>query len=244
MWGTNPVEKHILVVEDDPDVRAVVQHSLTRGGFRVTALSGGAKVLAALAAGGVDLAVVDIGLPDTDGLALTRQIRESHGIGVIILSGRGDTTDRIVGLEVGADDYLAKPFEPRELVARVRSVLRRIEERAAKAPAEARQPTYKFNGWTLDCAAMSLADAEAVAVQLTTGEFKLLEALVSRANRVLQRDQLLDLISSNDAPAFDRSIDVRVGRLRRKLGDDSKNPQLIKTVRNGGYIFVGKVDRL
>lgn len=237
------MEKHILVVEDDADVRAVVQHSLTRAGFRVTALPSGAKVGATLANGKVDLAVVDLMLPDTDGLALTRQIREKHNIGVIILSGRGETTDRIVGLEVGADDYLAKPFEPRELLARIRSVLRRMEESGAKAPAEEPRPVYSFEGWKLDSSALTLFDPEGSAVPLTTGEFKLLEALVSRANRVLQRDQLLDLISTNDAPAFDRSIDVRVGRLRRKLGDDSKNPRLIKTVRNGGYIFVAKVDR-
>jgi len=238
------VAKHILVVEDDPDMRAVVQQTLTRGGYRVTALSGGAKVPAVLAAGGIDLAVVDLGLPDTDGLALTQLIRASHHIGVIILSGRGETTDRIVGLEVGADDYLAKPFEPRELVARVRSVLRRLDERESKDPTEEREPTYAFNGWKLDCSAMSLFSPDETAVPLTTGEFKLLQALVERANRVLKRDKLLDLISTNDAAAFDRSIDVRVGRLRRKLGDDSKNPQLIKTVRNGGYIFVAKVDRL
>jgi two-component system OmpR family response regulator len=238
------VAKHILVVEDDADMRAVVQQSLTRGGFRVTALSSGAKVPSVLAAGGIDLAVVDLGLPDTDGLALTQQIRSTYHVGVIILSGRGDTTDRIVGLEVGADDYLPKPFEPRELLARVRSVLRRLEERSGKEPVEAREPTYAFNGWKLDCSAMSLFGPDAEAVPLTTGEFKLLQALVERANRVLKRDKLLDLVSSNDAAAFDRSIDVRVGRLRRKLGDDSKNPQLIKTVRNGGYIFVAKVDRL
>jgi len=241
--GGRSLAKHILVIEDDFDVRALVQTALTRAGFRVTALPSGAKVAATFAAGPVDLAIVDLGLPDTDGLQLTRQIRDRHKVGVIILSGRGETTDRIIGLEVGADDYLPKPFEPRELVARVRSVLRRMEETAANAPAEEERLVFTFDGWKLDCAALSLFDPNGDQVPLTTGEFKLLEALVSRAGRVLQRDQLLDMVSSKDAPAFDRSIDVRVRRLRHKLGDDSKMPRLIKTVRNGGYVFVAKVTR-
>jgi len=237
------LEKHILVVEDDFDVRALVQTSLKRAGFRVTALANGAKVPATLSAGPVDLAVIDLNLPDADGLDLTRLIRERYKIGVIILSGRGEATDRIVGLEVGADDYLAKPFEPRELVARVRSVLRRMELTSANAPIEEERRAYSFDGWKLDSSALRLFDPKGDEVPLTTGEFKLLEALVTRAGRVLQRDQLLDLVSTNDAPAFDRSIDVRVRRLRRKLGDDSKLPKLIKTIRNGGYVFVAKVER-
>lgn len=237
------MDKHVLVVEDDADIRALIQHSLTRSGFRVTAMSSGAKVKTALAAGDVDLVVVDLGLPDADGLALTRQIREHFSVGVIIVSGRGETTDRIIGLEVGADDYLAKPFEPRELVARVRSVLRRKEEQRDATPVEDRLPTFVFNGWKLDCSARSLYQPDGTSVPLTSGEYKLLEVLVARANRVLNCDQLLDLTSLNDAPAFDRSIDVRIGRLRKKLDDDLKDPQLIKTVRNGGYIFVAKVER-
>ena len=238
------MDKHVLVVEDDSDIRALIQHSLSRSGFRVTAVASGAKVKPALAAGDVDLVVVDLGLPDADGLTLTRQIREHFSVGVIIVSGRGETTDRIIGLEVGADDYLAKPFEPRELVARVRSVLRRKEEQRESTPVEDRLPTFEFNGWKLDCSARSLFQPDGTTAPLTSGEYKLLEVLVARANRVLNRDQLLDLTSMNDAPAFDRSIDVQIGRLRKKLGDNSKDPQLIKTVRNGGYIFVAKVDRI
>ena len=237
------MEKHILVVEDDFDVRALVQATLKRAGYRVTALPNGSKVAATLQASPVDLAVVDLQLPDMDGLDLTRLLRERHKIGVIILSGRGEATDRIVGLEVGADDYVAKPFEPRELVARVRSVLRRMEVTAAQAPVEEDHKIYTFEGWKLDGSALRLFDPKGEEVPLTTGEFKLLEAMVTRAGRVLQRDQLLDLVSTNDAPAFDRSIDVRVRRLRRKLGDDSKLPKLIKTIRNGGYVFVAKVER-
>ncbi len=237
------MQEHILVVDDDADVRLVVQQTLARAGFRVTTLASGAKVYATLDSGDINLVVVDLLLPDIDGLTLTRQLREKYDTGIIILSGRGETTDRIVGLEVGADDYLGKPFEPRELLARVRSVLRRVEERTVKAAIEDARPVYRFNGWSLDCSAFTLFDPDETVVPLTTGEFKLLEALVARANRVLQRDQLLDLISTNDAAAFDRSIDVRIGRLRRKLGDDPKSPRLLKTVRNGGYVFVAKVER-
>jgi two-component system OmpR family response regulator len=236
-------DRHVLVVEDDIEVRGLIQRSLTRAGFRVTALPSAAKVNGALAAGGVDLVIIDLGLPDADGLSLTRQIREHYSVGVIIVSGRGETVDRIVGLEVGADDYLAKPFEPRELVARARSVLRRKEQQSESVPTEQRLPTYVFNDWKLDCSARALFEPNGSRVSLTSGEYKLLEVMVSRANRVLSRDQLLDLTSMNDAPSFDRSIDVRIGRLRRKLGDSSTDPRIINTVRNGGYIFIAKVDR-
>ena len=237
------MSKHILVVEDDFDVRTLVQNSLTRAGFRVTALASGAKVNATMASGSVDLAVIDLNLPDTDGLALTRLIRERYKIGVVILSGRSDPMDRVVGLEIGADDYVPKPFEPRELVARVRSVLRRMDETSARPATEEARPVYTFDGWRLDTSSMDLFDPKGESVQLTSGEFKLLEAMVTRAGRVLQRDQLLDLVTTNDAPAFDRSIDVRVRRLRKKLGDATETPKLIKTIRNGGYVFVPKVTR-
>ena len=237
------MDQHVLVIDDDDGVRGLIQHTLSRAGYRVTGLSSGAKVKNTLSAGNVDLVVIDLGLPDTDGLALTRQIREHYPVGIIIVSGRGETTERIIGLEVGADDYLPKPFEPRELVARVKSVLRRKDQQHETTPVEDRLPTFVFNQWKLDCSARALYRPTGAAVSLTSGEYKLLEVLVARANRVLSRDQLLDLTSTNDAPAFDRSIDVRIGRLRKKLDDDSKNPEIIKTVRNGGYIFVAKVER-
>jgi two-component system OmpR family response regulator len=235
------MSQHVLLIEDDDDVRSLVQRSLVGAGFRVTALPDGSRVQNILASGDVDVVVTDLTLPDCDGLALTRHIKEHHDVGILILSGRGDTTDRIIGLEIGADDYVAKPFEPRELVARVRSVLRRTDGRGQVSESRADEKVFSFSGWTLNTGSRDLRDPENSVIGLTSGEYKLLEALVTHSNRVLSRDQLLDLVSSNDAPAFDRSIDVRVGRLRKKLGDDSKMPTLIKTVRNGGYIFTARV---
>jgi two-component system OmpR family response regulator len=235
------MSQHVLLIEDDDDVRSLVQRSLVGAGFRVTALPDGSRVQNILASGNVDVVVTDLTLPDCDGLALTRHIKEHHDVGILILSGRGDTTDRIIGLEIGADDYVAKPFEPRELVARVRSVLRRTDGRTQVSESHTDEKVFSFSGWTLNTGSRDLRDPENSVIGLTSGEYKLLEALVTHSNRVLSRDQLLDLVSSNDAPAFDRSIDVRVGRLRKKLGDDSKMPTLIKTVRNGGYIFTARV---
>jgi len=186
---------------------------------------------------------MDVGLPDTDGLTMTRQIRQKHDLGVIIVSGRGDLTDRVVGLEVGADDYITKPFEPREVLARVRSVLRRGDRPAIATalPASTPHRKYSFNGCVIDMTSQTLTDREGQAVTLTSGEYKLLETFVTHANRVLSRDQLLDYVCAHDTPAFDRSIDVRIGRLRKKINDDPRHPALIKTVRNSGYIFAGAV---
>jgi two-component system, OmpR family, response regulator len=230
--------KHILVVDDDPDVSELIQRVLSEAGFQATPALTATEALEVAEKHRFDLATVDMVLPGGDGLELTRALRDRHGIGIIIVSGRGATTERIIGLEVGADDYLAKPFSPRELVARVRSVLRRMEKKPAPAKADSNH-TYSFDGWRLDVAARELRDPSGNPVELTSGEYKLLEALVMRPNRVLSREQLLELVCSNDMPAFDRSIDVRVGRLRKKLNGEQAN--LIKTVRNGGYIFSSKV---
>jgi two-component system OmpR family response regulator/two-component system phosphate regulon response regulator OmpR len=237
------MNKQLAIVEDDPDVRAILQRSLSADGYGITVLSSGVGLEALLAANHHDLVILDVGLPDIDGLTLTRRIRASFDGGIIIVSGRGDLLDRVVGLELGADDYVTKPFEPREILARVRSVLRRNGRAAAasSAPAESRRQRLAFDGWLLDMTARALSDAAGQPVPLTSGEYKLLEVFVTHANRVLSRDRLLDLIYESDTPAFDRSIDVRIGRVRKKLGDDPRNPRLIKTVRNDGYIFVGKV---
>jgi DNA-binding response OmpR family regulator len=234
--------KHILIVEDDRAVRGSVARYLSGAGFRVTELPAGDRALAVMARDPVDLAIVDVMLPDTDGLELTRRIRKASDAGVIILSGCADVTDRIVGLEVGADDYLAKPFELRELVARVRSLLRRsvVRDRSESPPAAGR--VIAFAGFTLDLAARSLSDARGEAIHLTSGEFRLLEALATQPGRVLSRDRLLDLTCTNDAPAFHRSVDVCIGRLRRKLGDEPRRSRFIKTVRNGGYAFVARTE--
>jgi DNA-binding response OmpR family regulator len=233
--------KNLAIVEDDPDVRGLLERCLVSDGYRVTALPTAAGLDETLSGGDIDLVIVDVGLPDADGLALTGHIRRSHDMGIIIVSGRGDLTDRVVGLEIGADDYITKPFEPREVLARVRSVLRRHARAQVAANCNEPRSLYRFEGCVLDAAAQAVLDAAGAPVPLTSGEYKLLEVFVTRPNRVLSRDQLLELVYANDTPAFDRSVDVRVGRLRKKLRDDP--PRLIKTVRNGGYLFTGKVTR-
>ena len=237
--------KHVTIVEDDPDVRALLTRSLGSDGYQVTALESGVGIEDAIASNQIDLLILDIGLPDVDGLTIMQKIRRSSDVAIIIVSGRGDLADRVVGLEIGADDYITKPFEPREILARVRSVLRRGNRQGAAvaaAPADAHQ-LYTFGNWKLDATAQALHDDSGRPVGLTSGEFKLLEAMVTRANRVLTRDQLMDICYGNNSPAFDRSIDVCVARLRRKLQDDPRNPAVIRTVRNGGYIFAARVSR-
>ena len=232
----------ILVVDDDPDVRDIVERCLSDAGYKVWTHEDGSKVFDAVSEHGIDLAVIDLVLPDTDGLMLTRKLKEHSDVGVVILSGRGETTEKIIGLEVGADDYLSKPFEPRELLARVRSVLRRLgQDPAAESSAET--TVFAFEGWRLDVTARTLTSPEDEQVELSSGEFNLLKAFVEHPNRVLSRDQLLDYTHANDTPAFDRSVDVRVGRVRKKIEADHQNPQFIKTIRNGGYMFAGKVVR-
>jgi len=233
--------KHLVVVEDDPDIRVLLERCLTADGYHVTTLPAAAGLDEILSGNNIALVIVDVGLPDGDGLTITRRIRQNHDLGIIIVSGRGDLTDRVVGLEVGADDYITKPFEPREVLARVRSVLRRGGRATVGLPAGKPHRKYSFNGCTIDMTSQTLTDSEGHVVALTSGEYKLLETFVTHANRVLSRDQLLDYICINDAPAFDRSIDVRIGRLRKKINDDPKQPTLIKTVRNSGYIFSGIV---
>jgi two-component system OmpR family response regulator len=236
--------KHVTIVEDDPDVRAVLERSLGADGYRVTALESGAGIEDVMSSSQVDLVILDIGLPDIDGLTITQQIRRYSDVAIIIVSGRGDLADRVVGLEIGADDYITKPFEPREIQARVRSVLRRGRHRSdAELEIQTAHNRYGFGNWTLDTTAQSLEDAQGRPTGLTSGEFKLLEAMVTRANRVLTRDQLMDVCYGNNSPAFDRSIDVCVGRLRKKLQDNPRNPAIIRTVRNGGYIFSARVTR-
>jgi two-component system, OmpR family, response regulator len=228
------------VVEDDPFVRSTIYNTLSGAGFEVVVLPGGANVMKTLGDGRIALAIIDLTLPDADGLTLTRRVREHYDIGIIIVSGRGDPTDRIIGLEIGADDYLPKPFEPRELLARVRSVLRRFEARSSREPMQ-RTQRFQFEGWTMELASMNLTDPGGIQVHLTGGEFRLLEALVTNANRVLTRERLLDLTHDSAASGFDRSVDMGIGRLRKRLGDSADEPRFIKTVRNGGYVFVARV---
>ena len=232
---------HILVVDDQQEICDLVREYLTDEGFRVSTANNGAGLREEMARGPVDLVILDLVLPGEDGLQLARELRSGSDIGIIMLTGRGEMVDRIIGLEMGADDYLSKPFHLRELLARVRSVLRRgaahVGERAATPRARIR-----FAGWTLDLASRELLSSSGEEVRLTTGEFELLAAFVNHPNKVLSRDQLLDLSRHREAGPFDRTIDVQVGRLRRKLEDDPQTPTMIKTVRGGGYIFTPPVE--
>ena len=232
---------HILVVDDEQEICDLVWDYLTNEGFRVSTARDGAGLRDEMARSPVDLVILDLMLAGEDGLQLARELRAQSETGIIILTGRGETVDRIIGLEMGADDYLSKPFHLRELLARVRSVLRRAATRVGEKNA-AQRSLGRFAGWTLDLAARSLTAASGEEIRLTTGEFELLAAFVNNANQVLSRDRLLDLSRHRAAGPFDRTIDVQVGRLRRKLEDDPKNPTMIKTVRGGGYIFTPPVE--
>jgi DNA-binding response OmpR family regulator len=230
---------HIAIVEDDPDMRALLSHCLISNGYRVTALENASGIEEVVRSGGVDLFILDIGLPGADGLTVTQAIRHHSDVSIIIVSGRGDLADRVVGLEVGADDYITKPFEPREVQARVKSVLRRHPSAAISESQSSH--VYEFGDWILNPASHSLRDTQGHPVELTSGEYKLLETMVMRPNRVLTRDQLMDACYGNNSPAFDRTIDVCMGRLRKKLKDDPRNFKMIRTVRNFGYMFAAPV---
>src|ERR1700759_3563355 len=180
--------KHVTIVEDDPDVRALLAHSLGMDGYKVTALETGTEIESVLTANPTDLVILDVGLPDVDGLTITQKIRRTSDVAIIIVSGRGDLADRVVGLEIGADDYITKPFEPREVLARVRSVLRRGERSLPAAPAGKPHRKFSFNGCIIDMTSQTLTDSEGKVVMLTSGEYKLLETFVTHANRVLSRD--------------------------------------------------------
>ena len=232
---------HILVVDDQQEICDVVEEYLTGEGYRVSTAHDGAGMRRALSLSSIDLVILDLMLPGEDGLALARALRSESAIGIIILTGRGETVDRIIGLEMGADDYLPKPFHLRELLARVKAVLRRAHDRIGESAQPARS-RMRFAGWSLDLSSRELLSPAGQEVRLTTGEFDLLAAFVKNANQVLSRDRLLDLARNREAGPFDRTIDVQVGRLRRKLEDDPQNPTLIKTVRGSGYIFTPPVD--
>jgi two-component system, OmpR family, response regulator len=232
---------HILVVDDQQEICEIVSEYLTDEGFRVSIANDGASMREVVGRGSVDLVILDLVLRGEDGLQLARELRSQSAIGIIILTGRGETVDRIVGLEMGADDYLPKPFHLRELLARVRSVLRRGPARGGEQTGASR-PRIRFAGWSLDLASRELTSPSGEQVRLTTGEYELLAVFVNHANQVLSRDRLLDLSRHREAGPFDRTIDVQVGRLRRKLEDDPKNPAMIKTVRAGGYMFTPPVE--
>jgi two-component system OmpR family response regulator len=234
---------HILLVDDDREIRDLLSRFLDRHGIRVTSARDGREARRAWPAGHYSLVILDIMLPGEGGLDLARWLRSFSDVPILMLTAMGDETDRIIGLELGADDYLPKPFNPRELLARIRAVLRRTTERGARAAETARG--YKFMGWRLEPGRRRLLDPDGTEVPLTGGEYDLLAALVERANQVLTRDMLLDLLRGRQAGPFDRAIDVAISRLRRKLDRDGaeQHGQLIKTVRGGGYVFACEVER-
>lgn len=233
---------HILVVDDEPHICALVERCLTGVGFRATSAQSGQEMKAALAKGDVDMVVLDLMLQGEDGLDLLRDIRGENHIPVIILTGMGETADMVIGLELGADDYISKPFEPRELRARVRSVLRRAKGQSKTVPQGKDISEMRFAGWKLDRMARKLINPQGDEAPLTAAQFDLLCALASHPNRVLSRDQLLDLARGRESSPFDRSIDVHIGHLRQKIEDDPKEPTMIKTVYGAGYIFTPEVD--
>ncbi|MPY76565.1 MAG: response regulator [Alphaproteobacteria bacterium] len=237
-----PKSPHILVVDDDREIRSLVAQLLRKHGFRVTDAADGREMMQVLEDGRFDLVVLDLMLPGEDGLTLCRRVRGTSSLPIIMLTAMGEETDRIVGLEMGADDYLPKPFNPRELLARIRAVLRRTGGEAPE-PQEENGGLRVFEGWSLDLAKRELRAPDGTLVPLTAGEYDLLAAIVERPGRVLSRDQLLDLTRGRDAAPFDRSVDVQISRLRRKLEPDPKEPQIIKTVRGGGYVLACEVTR-
>jgi len=234
----------ILLVDDDPDIADLLKVYLGSEGFSFLWAETGEALRETIAHEPVDLVLMDLMLPGEDGLSLTRELRNQSNIGIIMLTAKGDTVDRVVGLELGADDYIAKPFEKRELLARIRSVLRRAGQPAAsETPAERDgNAVVRFAGWQLDLDARELTGDNGDTVDLTSSEFNLLAEFVNRPGRVQTRDYLLNAVHNRDWEAYDRSIDVLITRLRRKIEPNPKRPSIIKTVRGAGYIFAAKVE--
>jgi two-component system, OmpR family, response regulator len=233
---------HIAVLDDEPDITQLLAGYLGSQGFRVTQLHGGAALMDLMARDAPALVLLDLGLPGEDGFTIARGLREHWRCGLVIVTGRGDAVDKVVGLEVGADDYVTKPFDLRELLARIRAVLRRLEPPAPAAAAAPARDRLRFAGWDLDTAARRLTGPDGAEVVLTTGEFDLLLAFARHPGRVLSRDTLLEQTRGREAGPFDRTIDVQVGRLRRKIETDPEDPQIIKSVRGAGYLFVPPVE--
>jgi two-component system phosphate regulon response regulator OmpR len=227
----------VLIVDDDADVRRVIGEYLVNHDYEVTSVDGGDAMRAALQSVVPDVVLLDLGLPGEDGLALARYLRERHPVGIIMVTGASETVDRIVGLEVGADDYIGKPFDPRELRARIKSVMRRMQPAATTADAGA-GARVGIGRCLLDAAARRLFDRDGAEVPITAMEFDLLKAFLDHPNQVLSRDRLLTLTRNREWEPFDRSIDIRITRLRRKIEEDPENPRAIRTVRGAGYMYV------
>lgn len=228
----------IFVLEDEPEIARLICASLTEYGFRCEHLATGRQLLSRARQQTPDLCIVDLGLPDMDGMQVVRELQDGSPCAVLILTGRNDVTDRVLGLELGADDYIVKPFEPRELVARVRSILRRYQ-RSAPMESVGEKTIAHFAGWIFDSGRHAMTAPDGREVSLSAAEASLLAVLLRRPNKIFSREQLL---GERDVDPFDRSIDVRISRLRRKLDDDPQNPKLIKTVYGAGYLFAAQVN--
>ena len=239
---TDPL--HVLIVDDEPRIRNMLRRYLVEEGFKVSDAGDGAGMRAVLAREVIHLVLLDLMMPGEDGLSLARYIRQHSEIPIIMLTGKGDLIDRVVGLETGADDYIPKPFELREVLARIRAVMRRAGPRAAPAapvPAQNASEVLVFEGWRLDVLRRELRRQTGDLVPLTAGEFELLCVFARHPNRVLNRDQLIDLVKGREWAAYDRGVDTQVMRLRKKIEADPSNPSLIKTVRGSGYVFAAAV---
>jgi two-component system OmpR family response regulator len=234
---------HVVVVDDEPAIGELIRNYLTRHGFVVTTVADGEGLRQAMAAHRVDLVLLDLGLPGEDGLSLIRYIRGHSNVGVIIVTGSGEAVDRIVGLELGADDFIGKPFDLRELLARIRSVLRRTGTLTATDEPAPKAQTLRFSGWKFDLSSRRLFAADGTEVPLTTGEFELLQVFTEHPNKVLTRDQLLQATRNRDAGPYDRAIDMQIARVRRKIEPQPERPVLIKSVRGAGYIFTPAVEK-
>jgi two-component system, OmpR family, response regulator len=236
------VNPHILVVDDEPAIRQLLADYLSEHELRVTGVPDGQAMQKLLIESVVDLIVLDLKLPSEDGMSIARRLRAESTIPIIILTGNQDDVDRIVGLEVGADDYLTKPFNPRELLARIRTILRRARAHVSEPVASKTPRAYRFGGWELDLRARRLTSSGGQRVALTHGEFGLLSALLGAPEHVLSRDRLLEISHGFDDEVFDRSVDVLILRLRRKIESDPRRPQLIRTQRGAGYYLAAKVE--
>ena len=230
----------VLVVDDDRSIREMLSEYLSSQGFRVVLAEDGAAMRAAIEAAAPDLVLLDLKLPQEDGLSLARFLREHYDVGIIMVTGAGGLVDRIVGLEVGADDYVAKPFDPRELLARIKSVMRRMQARPAAATDAVPRRSVSFGDCRLDLASHQLFDRHGAEIPITTMEFDLLKVFVENPGKALSRDRILTLTKNREWDPYDRSIDIRVARLRRKVEADPDSPRVIRTVRGVGYMFVSE----
>ena len=233
---------HVAALDDDASVRALIAEYLTKHELRVTTVATGTELAEVFARETIDAVILDLRLPGEDGMQIARRLREQSTVPILMLTGLTDEADRVMGLELGADDYLGKPFSPRELLARIRALLRRAQAQATVADAIAKVRAYRFGGWELNIGLRRLRAADGTSVELTNGEFSLLTAFLSSPQRVLTRDQLLELSRLHNAEVYDRSIDVQILRLRRKIEPDPANPRFIRTERGAGYVFQAPVE--